>query len=416
MSFRSPRRFSPCATAFLLLIAGTPHVAAQQQSSRTRQATGAALVVPRANSDLRKHAIFVNRRGEAMRVAVESDTSPQVSAGKLMTDREYDVYLHEMMQALRARPRIPVLLYAHGGLVTLQGALENNTVMEKAITTEGEYYPIFVNWHASLPTTLGEHLCCVRQGERESWAPLTIPLAFFGGLANSVVEAIPSWGSQVGDGTVPLRRSPQSYDIVYDSLRREFGQPNQIRVSRGDVARLPPVVQRFGGLTVGSPFRAFGSPFVAGFGAPAWENMLRRIHLMFRADDERSTALAMAKQGTVDYRAPSGALGVLMDSLSTLVAEERGSRTITLIGHSMGAIVMNELLQRYPELPVSDIVYMAPASSVRDLETSVIPFMRENTSTRFTSLPCIRARTSANGHSERTSSPAAACSSGWTIT
>jgi pimeloyl-ACP methyl ester carboxylesterase len=300
-----------------------------------------------------------------------------------MTDREYDVYLHEMMQAIRARPRLPVLLYAHGGLVTLQGALENDTVIERAITAEGEYYPIFVNWHASLPTTLGEHLCCVRQGERESWAPLTMPLAFLGGLANSVLEAIPSWGAQVGDGTVPLRRSPQSYDIVYDSLRREFGQPNQIRVSRGDVTRLPPIVQRVGGMTVGSPFRAFGSPFVAGFGAPAWENMLRRIHLMFRADDERSTALSMAKQGAVDYRAPSGALGMLMDSLSALVAEERDSRTITLIGHSMGAIVMNELLQRYPKLPVTDIVYMAPASSVRDLETSVIPFMRENRKTRF---------------------------------
>ena len=39
---------------------------------------------------------------------------------------------------------------------------------------------------------------------------------------------------------------------------------------------------------------------------------------------------------------------------------------ITMIGHSMGAIVINELLERFRDLPYADIVVMAPAASLRD--------------------------------------------------
>ena len=39
---------------------------------------------------------------------------------------------------------------------------------------------------------------------------------------------------------------------------------------------------------------------------------------------------------------------------------------ITMIGHSMGAIVINELLERFGDLPYADIVLMASAASLRD--------------------------------------------------
>ncbi len=41
---------------------------------------------------------------------------------------------------------------------------------------------------------------------------------------------------------------------------------------------------------------------------------------------------------------------------------------ITLIGHSMGGIVVNELVEKFPDLPYSDIVVMASAASVRDTQ------------------------------------------------
>ena len=45
-----------------------------------------------------------------------------------------------------------------------------------------------------------------------------------------------------------------------------------------------------------------------------------------------------------------------------------GPAGIILTGHSMGAIVINELVPRFPELPYSDVVFMGAAASVRDTQ------------------------------------------------
>ena len=39
---------------------------------------------------------------------------------------------------------------------------------------------------------------------------------------------------------------------------------------------------------------------------------------------------------------------------------------IIMTGHSMGTIVINELVQLFPNLPYENLVYMAGAASVRD--------------------------------------------------
>jgi hypothetical protein len=51
--------------------------------------------------------------------------------------------------------------------------------------------------------------------------------------------------------------------------------------------------------------------------------------------------------------------------------------TITIIGHSMGAIVACELLQRFHMLPVDNVVFEAAACSVSNFKTNVIPFLEE---------------------------------------
>ena len=49
-----------------------------------------------------------------------------------------------------------------------------------------------------------------------------------------------------------------------------------------------------------------------------------------------------------------------------LIGAALAKAQITMIGHSMGAIVINELLDRFPDLPYADIVVMASAASLRD--------------------------------------------------
>ncbi|MBI3058550.1 MAG: hypothetical protein HYY81_04475 [Deltaproteobacteria bacterium] len=43
---------------------------------------------------------------------------------------------------------------------------------------------------------------------------------------------------------------------------------------------------------------------------------------------------------------------------------------ITLVGHSMGTIVADEILRAFPKIPFERIVYLASASSVRDVDTA----------------------------------------------
>jgi hypothetical protein len=70
-------------------------------------------------------------------------------------------------------------------------------------------------------------------------------------------------------------------------------------------------------------------------------------------------------------------VGIPMQMQSTLKTGQ--DFEVTLIGHSMGTIVLNDFIrdyESYPNLKITDIVYMAAACSIRDFERSVIPYMR----------------------------------------
>jgi pimeloyl-ACP methyl ester carboxylesterase len=55
-----------------------------------------------------------------------------------------------------------------------------------------------------------------------------------------------------------------------------------------------------------------------------------------------------------------------------------------MIGHSMGTIVVNELVQVYPDLPYESLVYMAGAANIRDTQKAVVPLLTQNRGcTRF---------------------------------
>jgi pimeloyl-ACP methyl ester carboxylesterase len=80
----------------------------------------------------------------------------------------------------------------------------------------------------------------------------------------------------------------------------------------------------------------------------------------------------------VDYHARSRA-GFVELLLRRLEEEEkkRGQKySITLVGHSMGAIVSNEMLKRHPKLSFDRIVYLAAACSVKEAQDSVVPYLR----------------------------------------
>ena len=155
------------------------------------------------------------------------------------------------------------------------------------------------------------------------------------------------------------------------------------------------------------PVRLASTPLAHGLGSAAWTNMLRRtrttinrsIEFNLNRDVDRTNKcpndfherMAQFTKGTgvfaqffeLTYRYYSGVkveppkwrcLGDQEEkeplpttdtaTKEQLIRDALANAEITLIGHSMGAIVINELLERFNSLPYADIVVMASGSEL----------------------------------------------------
>lgn len=167
------------------------------------------------------------------------------------------------------------------------------------------------------------------------------------------------------------------------------------------------------------PVRVLTTPLVVGLGEAGWRNMVRRTRTSVRSatefPDEFEPASGPAHDLAIDcaddanlsrsnfklqHCYPRGAGGFSrffqwLESCITgmpvaagadgcpleLSAQERKilqQARITMIGHSMGTIVINELVELYPDLPYESLVYMAAAASTRDTARAVVPILRRN--------------------------------------
>jgi pimeloyl-ACP methyl ester carboxylesterase len=78
-------------------------------------------------------------------------------------------------------------------------------------------------------------------------------------------------------------------------------------------------------------------------------------------------------------------VSILFDSLEVRSRHDP-ALSVTLVGHSMGALVASEMVRSHPEIRFTNIVFMAAASSMRDFEVSVMPYLAAHESTQFYSL------------------------------
>src|SRR5437879_1775095 len=65
------------------------------------------------------------------------------------------------------------------------------------------------------------------------------------------------------------------------------------------------------------------------------------------------------------------------------VGATRVPAEITMVGHSMGAIIANRLLAAVHPLRVARIVYLAPAAGIDDFEGFLLPYLAHHPRTRF---------------------------------
>ncbi|MCZ6598525.1 MAG: hypothetical protein O7B99_12860 [Planctomycetota bacterium] len=310
-----------------------------------------------------------------------------------MGRRDYRAHVELMLQALldgapRAKDgRRRVLIFIHGGMRRMVYSARRSTELKDPILADG-YWPIFINWESSLSSSYRDHLFFVRQGDDWGWwgVPL-FPVYLIQDLAwglgrvpvtlvsqtTSFIQGLPGIlvGEQRTAGRVVDRMGGadpglfERMDESSDLELQEEGELVPIDIWIGDDLQTgPDTAADFLSRTLTAPLKLIENPFLSGLGPSAWNIMERRIYLLLHSEREfRSGLTRPGRRGLARFIA----------QLRELQVEE--GLEITLIAHSMGAIVANEILREDPELEIDNIVFMAAACSLRDYETTIFPYM-----------------------------------------
>ncbi len=316
-----------------------------------------------------------------------------------------------------------------------------NMIME-----ETPYYPIFINWQSSLVASYFDHLLYVRQGERWPWYTgwLTAPVVLAVDIGRSIFRAPLVWGSMIYNDakTTPAltgllgnennlpdevvkellchdAQDQESCFTQFDSnkayptfskacwngtgnLKQPLGS-NKLIIGV-DERRCPEMSWKFFQWLVTIPTKLAISPFLDAFGKSAWDNMLRSIQLLYQVDEEFHVVSPPNTQpAKIADRSPEGGLSIFFNELLKEIHHHKAQPKegeneeweikeweITWVGHSAGTIIINEAIRRFglpntqdQVLPFNTIVYMAAASTLRDVQASVYPYLQNHPSTEF---------------------------------
>ena len=336
-----------------------------------------------------------------------------------------------------------LMFFIHGGMNTQVGSLrrlidsyEDDRTRVDLIKESG-YYPIFINWKSSLWSSYFEHLWEIRQGERWPWyAGIPSALIIFPiDVTRSLVRAPLVWGQLVYNDLQTINNAknhfgPSLSDTISAELLCRFNlegplskcieslkfqkppycmpfaiearpvafrpsirppSSNTFPIAVGsDERRCTEMNVRAASYAVTFPIKLAVAPILDTFGTSAWINMQRRIHLLFHSDEEMQsspiTEGARWRYELADIPA-SGGLSRFMKQLLEAKAKDKDTGhdwEIVLVGHSMGAIVLNELIQLYGDkLPITDIVYLAAAASIEDYEDTLFPYLTDHPDVQF---------------------------------
>lgn len=341
------------------------------------------------------------------------------------TSGNYQEYLDQIIESIKlfrqdqgdkTRPT-KVMIFVHGGLNTLENSIER-AIDQYPTIKEDNVYPVFINWRSGPLTSYGDHLLRIRDGEVDivhgGWTAI-------GYLATDLLGII---------SEAPEAWIEQSSDSFSDTLRRNDENDlepvlrgTDLQVLHSDNSKRPLLDSSIKGTgwVITSIPKIISTPLLYSFGKPTWDIMNRRAHeLLIRScefyDDERScnrsSQMASNPNEALDnYNAESleeirknpelacqldankpvcsGALSVFFKKMRAINCHKDSTEceySFNLIGHSMGAIVINEALQFFPDIKFDNVVFMGAAVSSRNALKGLVPYMKEHTETNFYNL------------------------------
>jgi hypothetical protein len=390
------------SAVIVLLVCGTTQVRATSQAEWTDY------------REAQRHLIVIRPRGEPVKPIIKRrEVSPgqwEYKVEQMKTfgataeeqTKNYEKYLEPIVDAAAKAGR--VMFFIHGGMNFVSGSTKRAAELVGKDQKCSDYdlsaqgYPIFICWD-SPPTGYGEQLAWVRAGKTErygetathkTYALLTLPFHLLADVGRGLAR-FPAELSQFAANDLyaiePNRFGDfQKMSAEVEYLRSEVSSgTDHVQVSC--VPTLPTTPGRYLAdlqTALLFPIRTLTLPVIDAIGVGAWDNMLRHTETMFDRTDTGKKRHPTPVEWAVKQD-QTGAIAMFFAKLQ----EKTGSRCqITLITHSMGAIVGNRIIVSYPKLDFRNIVYMAAACSVHEFESSVVPYMAmaEHSSTRFYNL------------------------------
>lgn len=330
----------------------------------------------------------------------------QIKLNNTIAENHFD----DMFAALTANrsdnKRKHLFVFIHGGLNDYAASLEtsirdfkhierfNGDQLNPAdpwtarLRKNEAYHSIFISWPTGGPDTYFDRTYRYEQGAYDTqFKKSTGFLDIFSDIAEGFARTPQGYLKSVNRY---LRAQSQLSDIA-EGKEDDCGTKESNYVCSADISPKP----QFGSVPLYQatfPLRLISVPVIDPFGKRAWDSMLARARFTFRRplpllQDERDSVRVQEMKQTL-WRIKSqnedggvalekGILHQFFQGLQKHLctgSPDTGRRNngdaecveLTIVAHSMGAIVTNEILNHFPNLPYRNIVFLAAANSIRD--------------------------------------------------
>ncbi|CAG68945.1 MULTISPECIES: alpha/beta hydrolase [Acinetobacter] len=308
---------------------------------------------------LKSHLIYINKNGDLI----------DPYSKKVIKD--VNLYVNNIFEDYQKSGKPKITMFIHGGLNTFQNATgKANQILSNY--DDEENYIVLVGWQAGPYTNYLDHLFFIRGGERRPvLGPLTSPFIFIEDTARSVAHAPrATTEALLAQSSVPIRIESKEEKAYYTNRANLEMMPESEKLhihTTGETRGL-----NFKNISsLANPIKFVTAPLVDGFGHGTWDSLSRRTELLITKDS-----------AFIRKRDAKTALEKFLDK----VDRDSSKPEVTLIGHSMGTMVANNILMRKPNLNYKNIVYMGAAASLKDVESNVVPILRKNQSVQFYNL------------------------------
>ena len=354
---------------------------------------------PDQEAELAKHVISIDRDGKLKHCNENSEYTTKYIACQQKYFQEITDGIKDFKKK-RSEKETEVLLFVHGGLNKPDESMER--ALKKYHFIEDKWiYPIFVIWDSRGPSSYKEHLWSIRHGEKDGLAKYTSPIYLLTDIGNSIVNAPKAWfvtGDHLFDSTNQnikekskeivkeideIKEKEPLLNIVYHPTDEDKKHDSRVQQWLGN----PNKSSRSFYWLFTSPAKVVTAPFAYTMAKPAWDIMLRRTDTLFytpcdldgdryadcKKNSEKTSQIpkwGAVGNSAIESKLGSGALSVFLQHL-----EREPDMRITLIGHSMGAIVVNKIILMKPNLPYKNIVHLASADSVNHVLDIIIPYL-----------------------------------------